>query len=258
MKKKYMYVTLGLIMSVTGLKLVILPMALNIGGFAGISQIIFTLTGVPFSLSALLLNGVFFGWACKRHGWKNVSAAIATTLIFNLLLDMIPQVQLPQVPTYLQNTLMCTAAIIVGSGFGLIIRGGSSTGGSDYLSELITIKYPALSRGAASSVFNAFVVCATAYFFGAEFFIRSLIVTVIINESVNITLYHGNGQAVPKSLQLVFACVKWFKELANGLAHAPQTSSANVFELDPEEGQFITMRTGNRVITLKVIAVTNA
>ena len=211
--KKNLLVIIGLLMASIGFKTVLLPLNVNIGGFAGVSQILNHLYSIPYSISSALLNTCFFLYALKVHGILSVGRAIATTIFFNFLLDYIPQLDLPAMSSLGQYIIICCASVITGCGFGLILRGDSSTGGSDYLAEIICNTFKVLSHGAASTAINVSIVCSTAYLFGVDNFARAVVATILVNESVNITLYSKTSKTLPTSLRFFASCSTLLKRL---------------------------------------------
>lgn len=254
--KKNLSVLVGLVLALLGFKIAIIPFNVNIGGFAGISQILNYFLGIPFSISSLLLNAPLFIWALSHHQKKDVVRAFFTTITFSLLLDSVPQISLPQFSAGVEGLLVICAAIITGLGFGLILRGDSTTGGSDYLAEMITDKQKVLSRGAVSTLINMTIVCVTACVFGVEDFVRALVATAVVNESVNITLYVRSGKALPKSLYALKYCWTWLT------SHVPlKKTDATVMHVNTvsvQKNQIVTIKAGNQLIKLQVIEIVPA
>lgn len=253
--KKNVMVALGLILATLGFKIALLPFNINVGGFAGISQIIHHFTAIPYSLSSALQNLGFFAWAYRRHGRKDVLRAVVTTMLFGVLLDQVLQVTYSGVTYYQQVALVCIAAVVTGLGFGLIIRGDSSTGGSDYLAEIITLKFPSLSRGAASTIINIIIVCSTAYLFGIRNFTAAVIATILVNESVNVTLYVGSSNPLPRSIQMMVRGVNLVRSFVDDMKCRVLHTNVKVPALSFDKDQVITMRSGDQLITLRVIDI---
>ena len=253
----YLSILVGILLSTMGMKGVLLPLNVNIGGFAGISQLMHHFWGLQYSVSSFLLNAIFFVWAAKRHGTKRVSIAILTTLAFNIILDYVPEYSPPLMTDLEQFIAICVGAVVTGLGFGCILRSGSTVGGSDYLAELITLRFPAISRGAVGTIINLLIVFSTAAFFGIDSVFKAITATVLVNESVNITLYGFSEMPIPKSLQLVFSATKRAKAtIANFFARWQNKSRTEPLSTFVED-QIVTLRSGHQLVTLKVISITN-
>ena len=250
-------IIIGILLATLGMKGVLLPLNVSIGGFAGISQLLNYFWGMPFSVSAFLLNGVFFAWALKRHGSKAVCTAIVTTAVFNLILDYLPEFVLPPMTSSEQLIAICVAAIATGLGFGCILRAGSTVGGSDFMTEMITLRYPAISRGAVGTLLNLLIVCSTAVFFGGANFFRAVIATILVNESLNITLYGFSENPIPGSLQQAVRVAEVVRDAIARVFNRPRRKHENGFPVTFEENQLVTIQFGHQHVTLKVINVTN-
>ncbi len=90
--------------------------------------------------------------------------------------------------------------------------------------------------------------------FGVEDFIRALVATAFINESVNITLYVHSGKALPKSLHAFKHCWTWLA------GHVPPKKNTDVVEMHSntipvKKNQIVTIKAGDQLIKLQVIEI---
>lgn len=253
--KKNCFVLAGLFLAVLGFKIVLLPLNVNIGGFAGIGQILNHCFGIPFAVTSALLNGALFLWAAKNEGWKSVIRAIVTTAVFSTLLDWIPTIILPKMSVYHKWLLLVIAGIFTGCGFGLILRGNATTGGSDYLGKLIVKLFPAISMGTACTIINLSIVAATAVLFGLADLVQAILATIIVNESVNITLYMKSNRPLPTSLRYLQQMLQTFRK--EGRSHTTSSiPESNITTSSFQKGQILTLRSGSSTVKLQVIRVT--
>ena len=74
--KKMVVLVLGLVFSAYGFQTVLIPMHINVGGFTGLSTMLYDYTGMSFVVSSLLLNGPLFMWAFMKHGWRDTLGMI--------------------------------------------------------------------------------------------------------------------------------------------------------------------------------------
>lgn len=253
--KKNCFVLVGLLLAVLGFKVVLLPQNVNIGGFAGIGQILNHFFDIPFAVTSVLLNGILFLWAAQTEGWKSVIRAIITTAAFSILLDWIPSIVLPEMSGYHEWFLIAIAGIFVGCGFGLILRGDATTGGSDYLGKIIVKYVPSISMGAACTIINLSIVAATAVLFGLADLVQAIWATIIVNESVNITLYIKSDRPLPASLRYLKRMLQVFRKKGSPSAVSPAHESG-IATSSFQKGQILTLRSGNSTIKLQVVSVT--
>lgn len=255
--KKNFSVLFGLFLATLGFKTVLLPLNVNIGGFAGVSQIMNFIFGLPFWVTSTVLNAGLFLWGARHEGLKSVTRAIVTTLAFSALLDIIPPCKFPMMPAHLEWLCITLASIFVGCGFGLILRGDATTGGSDYLAKIIVKRYPSASMGLACTLINLSIVGATALLFGVSDLLHAVLATVLVNESVNITLYIKSDKPLPSSLKCAQNLIKAIHSKFTDSHPLPPVSPQNL-STDFHTGQILTLRTGNTTtIRLQVISVTH-
>ena len=203
--KQLLFLSLGLVTSSCGLK-VILALHLNVGGGAGLSAILQDTIGLPFVVSSLMLSLLPLIWKWKKDGIETTLKTFGCIVAFSMLMDYGPSVLLPveQMNGGMKCAVASIAAVVTGGGFGIVLNNGKgSTGGSDLVSEMINYYLPQLSRGLISTTFNCAVVVATAFLYGMKEFLVSVIITIMLNESVNLTFYIGSNKQLPKSLQLI-------------------------------------------------------
>lgn len=200
-KFENLYLMLGMIFAVLSFKVFLIPSGINIGGFAGISQLLKKVWGIPFFVSTIALNGLLYAWGTKRKGWKFVVRSIVTTLIFSLLLDYPINVRV-QIPLWVTAVF---ASIGAGLGFGLILSGDSSTGGSDLLGAIISAYFPKVSIGTAMILTNLSIIvvtgATTGLIYGGELFIVSIVTTIISNIIIDLVYCRNTGKELPPLIQ---------------------------------------------------------
>lgn len=211
MHKENLYLFLGMFLSVISFKYVLIPSGINIGGFAGISQILNTLWGIPYIISTILMNGLLYLWGFRRKGYKFVARSILATIMFSMLLDIPPILTLPTYPIWLTVLI---ATIGVGCGFGLILSANASTGGSDLLAAIIAEFFPKISIGRAMIATNLTIISVTGlitgFIYGKELFIISIVTTIFSNMLIDFVYCLGTNKPLPLNLQLIIAKIKKF------------------------------------------------
>ena len=130
------------------------------GGLSGIASVLFNLFGLPIGAVTFLLNVplLLLGW--QRLGRRFLLSTLRMVVLVSLMTDGI----FAQAPPYRGEPLLAAlfGGILVGSGLGLVLMRGSSTGGVDILVKLIQKRYPHLSLGRIVLVTDLAVVVAAA------------------------------------------------------------------------------------------------
>lgn len=259
--KKMVVLVLGLVFSAYGFQTVLIPMHINVGGFTGLSTMLYDYTGMSFVVSSLLLNGPLFMWAFMKHGWRDTLGMIVCCFIFNALIDYAPPLpfMVANITGIQKLGISIFAGCFTGIGLGLLIRGGGSSGGSDLVSEVVNYYYPKLSRGLISSSFNVAIVALTAVVYGIPDLLLAILTTVVLNESINITLYANSHNPLPKSLQLFVDMIHRASAMLARLKTQPiaqpiaQDNFGLVDNLAP--GDVLYLEHGNKKLKLSVLEV---
>lgn len=133
--KKYMSTVTGVLLGNAVLAFTvaafIVPNGIIMGGATGIGLAISHYLPVSLSTVIFALNAVLFVLGALVLGKKFAVATIASTFIYPMLLSVMQSI--PGIDRLTDNILLSTlyAGILVGLGIGLIVRVGSSTGGTD-------------------------------------------------------------------------------------------------------------------------------
>ena len=151
--KEWAFVTLGILIYVTGWALFLMPNNLVGGGVSGISSMIQYATGgaIQMGYSYFVLNAILIILAMvvigMGFGAKTIYAIILASVGLRFLPDLIP-IEIIQTLALQNGKLMSTlcGGLMAGIGIGMSISNGGSTGGTDIIA-LIYTKYRNVSPG---------------------------------------------------------------------------------------------------------------
>ena len=180
-------VIVGMLLFSMGINFFIVPAQLYNGGVLGISQIIRTILTTYLSLSFggtdiagiinLILNIPLFVLAYCSIGrnffWRTVICVISQTIFLSVL----PIPATPFVKDALTASMM--GGILAGTGIGVALRFGGSSGGMDIVGMFFTKKYKNFSVGKVSLTVNAIVYGICAVLFGIPTAIYSIIYSAV-------------------------------------------------------------------------------
>lgn len=157
-------IALGLLFCKLAYNLFLIPNNIAAGGFTGIGQMVNHLTGFPVGAFSLILNAPLFALSMKKMGWRFGLRSLVAMALLSFLIDFRP------FPAATGDLLLATVfgGISSGLGFGLILRGNATTGGSDMLASLVHRVVPTIRVGQATFAFDALVIAASAFVFDAE------------------------------------------------------------------------------------------
>lgn len=149
--KDYFLVTLGMSFYVLGWTIFLVPNNMVGGGVSGIASMVQYATHIPmgytyFAINAILLM-IGFATLGKGFGVKTVYAIIVASFGLNWTQVVIPQEIIVELAVN-NGKLLCTimGGLMVGSGIGIAMHGGGSSGGTDIIA-LILNKYKNIPTG---------------------------------------------------------------------------------------------------------------
>ncbi len=166
--KEYSLVTLGVISYALGWTIFLLPNNLIGGGVSGFASILFYATGIPMSVTYLLLNVILLLVGTKilgtGFGGKTIYAIIMTSIMLSVMPKLIPADFIHEFALS-NGKLICTflGGIIAGIGIGLSISQGGSTGGTDIVA-LIWCKFRPASPGRVILIVDVGIILSSLLF----------------------------------------------------------------------------------------------
>ena len=187
--KNVLLILVGLIFCALGFNLFLIPNNIAAGGFTGIAQLINSVTGFPVGTIALILNVPLFLVSMKSLGLRFGIRSLAATIGFSLLLDNL------HVPVITHDLWLSTVygGLVSGLGFGLILRGSATTGGTDMLASLIHRLIPSIRVSVGMFIIDGLVILASAFVYDTAAAMYALICILISNVVIDFVLEGPNS-----------------------------------------------------------------
>jgi len=183
----WIQIALGTLLCVLAYDMFLIPNEIAPGGFTGIGQLISHLTGWQVGTVTLILNIPLFLLSARRLGLSFGVRSLFATIALSLLIDLLP---IPSVIPSDASERMLLATIfggvLGGAGFGLILRGGATTGGSDMLAKLIKHRFPSVTLGSVMFAVDAAVIVASAFVFDIVSAMFALISTYLMSHVIDV------------------------------------------------------------------------
>lgn len=190
--KKIVLIIIGSLLYSSGIALFLDPNELAPGGIVGISVILSHTIGIMTGTWYLILNIpiILLGW--WKFGKKFILSslfAIAMNSIFTNLFESFPVVT--------TDLLLASVAgsILIGTGIGLILRVGATTGGMDIIIRLIRLKYPAIKTSTLFIIMDMIVVVISGFVFKDFNIAMFAMITVVLNGRVMDYILYGSDEA---------------------------------------------------------------
>ena len=173
----------GELISALGINLFIVPLGLYSGGTLGVCQLIRTLmqTYLHLDFGTFDIAGVLYFltnipilyFAYRVLGRGMALRTIVCTTCYSLLYSVIPIPTEPIVGDYLTSCLL--GGILCGTGFGIVLTCGCSTGGLDVIGLCLSKRGSSFTVGRFSLTFNVFLYAACLILFDPAVAIYSVI-----------------------------------------------------------------------------------
>lgn len=185
----YLYIIFGSLLCSAGIVFFTTPAKIASGGVSGIATMVYHTLGwnsgyVIFGLSLpLFLIGMkVFG---KMYGFRALVGTVLLSLFTTLLMDLSKG---EGILDYTQSVNVLLSSIFgglaMGVGTGLVMRGGSNTGGTDIVAQILN-KYTPMSLGSALILVDAIIIAVSIIFFGVERALLAVITVYICGISID-------------------------------------------------------------------------
>ena len=191
--KDFIKMFIGSLMFCVAVNIFIVPNKLYTGGLLGISQlirsIIIDIIGLKcsFDFSGILyymLNIPLFIMAYKSISKSFFARTLLVTSIQTIMLSLIPTIAI--VDNTLTNVLV--GGLLGGTGLGIVLSCGASTGGTDIIGLMFAKKNNELSVGKLGLIINLFTYSVAGIMYGFETMIYSIIYSYV--DSLTIDKMH--------------------------------------------------------------------
>lgn len=179
----------GLILAALGYNMYLIPNDIAAGGFTGIGQLINKFIPVSVGTVNLILNIPLFLLSMKSLGIKFGVRSLIVMALFSLMIDHIP------IPAATNDMMLASVygGVIAGIGFGLILRGNATTGGTDMLASLLHRLFPFLKVSYGIFITDGLVIIASAFVFEPQSAMYALISVFLMNLLVDLVLEGPNS-----------------------------------------------------------------
>ena len=180
----------GLLLGALGYRMFLVPNDIAAGGFTGAGQLIHHFTMWPVGAVALALNMPLFALSMGRLGLRFGLKSLLSSVALSLLIDCLP------VGPFTRDPILAAifGGVVAGAGFGLVLRGGATTGGSDMLGKLVSSRVPVATVGAVTFAVDALVIACSAFIFDTDKALLAMVSAFLMNRMLDGVLT-GPGRA---------------------------------------------------------------
>ena len=141
----------------------LLPNQLSSGGFSGIATIIYYLLKIPMGTMIIVMNIPFFLFAGYRIGKQFFIKSLIGTVSLSLFIDLLDKYPPVTTDRFLASIY---GGVIIGIGTAIILKVGSSTGGTELVANLIKTYNPYISISKYLTIIDIIIVTLNVIFLG--------------------------------------------------------------------------------------------
>jgi uncharacterized membrane-anchored protein YitT (DUF2179 family) len=178
-------ILIGLTCCSAAYNLYLIPNNIAAGGFTGIGQLVNSaFPNISVGMVNTVLNIPLFIFSMKSLGLRFGVRSLLAMLGLSLFIDYLP------FPVATNDMLLATVfgGALGGIGFGLVLRGSATTGGSDMLASLIHRYVPTVRVSVGIFAVDGLVILASAFVFDQTAAMYALICAFLMNLMVDVVL----------------------------------------------------------------------
>ena len=209
--RRFLIICFGAVLYGVSLGLFLAPNNIAPGGIGGISIMLNSVFPIGVGSFTMLLNLPLLIIAILKCGWKFIFRTMLAIIIGGLTADasafLEPATADPMLAAIFGGALL-------GAGCAIVFRCGSTTGGTDIVTKLITMKHPHLKIGTIILVIDGIIsILAGIAFQNIENALYSLAALAVFSKVLDFILYGTD------SARLLIVISEKGREIADGLLH---------------------------------------
>ncbi len=190
---------IGCVLYSIGVNSLSIPNSIAQSGITGLAVIINHLTGFPVGTANLIMNIPLLILMWIFLGKKLVARTLWVTVILSTALDLTALIPFTYAGDSLLAAIFC--GLLQGTGLGMIMITGATSGGTDIVGRLVHKKWPHITVGTVVMIADALVVATGMLVFRSIESGLYAIVMIFVSTKVIDTLIYGTGNG--KMLMIV-------------------------------------------------------
>lgn len=189
--KDYALIVLGTFLAALALPLFFLPYDIAPGGISGISTVLASV--LPLSVGALsfMLNVPLFLLGWRTVSWRFAVRSFIAMSLMSLFIDLAPIRDI----SGSEGLAAVFGGVLLGSGLGLVVRAGATTGGTDMLAQMIHNRIGFLPIATILFLIDGMVVAVAGAVFGVRAALWALISLFVSSRAMD-TVIKGFNTAM--------------------------------------------------------------
>jgi len=186
--KAYVLLLVGASLAALSFDLFFLPNSIAPGGLTGVATLLNHLTGVRVGMASIALNVPLFLIGYRAVGGNFAFRSLVAMLLLSALIDLIPQ--MPLTGDMLLASIY--GGVLMGTGLGLVLRAGATTGGTVLSAKIIHLRWPIVSVGGVLFALDCLVVVAAGVVIDTQAALYAMVAILVCAKVMDLVLQGWN------------------------------------------------------------------
>ena len=190
--KNFLFIILGNLIFALGIATFVIPNGLIMGGSTGLALSVQHFLGIDIAITVAVINIVTFLAGLFILGKKFAATTLISTFIFPFFLNYFKDIE--KLKHITSDTLLSAifAALLVGTGVGIVLRVGASTGGLD-IPAIILNKKRGVPIAIVLYIIDFSILLSQMIFSNIEQILYGIIIVLITTMVINKVIVYGKN-----------------------------------------------------------------
>lgn len=190
--KNFLFIILGNLIFALGIATFVIPNGLIMGGSTGLALSVQHFLGIDITITVAIINIVTFLAGLFILGKKFAATTLISTFIFPFFLNYFKDIE--KLKHITSDTLLSAifAALLVGTGVGIVLRVGASTGGLD-IPAIILNKKRGVPIAIVLYTIDISILLSQMIFSNIEQILYGIIIVLITTMVINKVIVYGKN-----------------------------------------------------------------
>lgn len=190
--KNFLFIILGNLIFALGIAVFVIPNGLILGGSTGLALSVQHFLGIDITITVAIINIVTFLAGLFILGKKFAATTLISTFIFPIFLNYFKDIE--RFKNITSDLLLASifTALLVGTGVGIVLRVGASTGGLD-IPAIILNKKKGIPIAVVLYAIDISILFSQMIFSNTEQILYGIIIILITTMVINKVIVYGKN-----------------------------------------------------------------
>ena len=190
--KNFLFIILGNLIFALGIAVFVIPNGLILGGSTGLALSVQHFLGIDITITVAIINIVTFLAGLFILGKKFAATTLISTFIFPIFLNYFKDIK--RFKNITSDLLLASifTALLVGTGVGIVLRVGASTGGLD-IPAIILNKKKGIPIAVVLYAIDISILFSQMIFSNTEQILYGIIIVLITTMVINKVIVYGKN-----------------------------------------------------------------